>query len=70
MSGLITPIASMPGWAQAITYVNPLRYFIEAFRAIYIKGSTFSQLSFNFIALSVYATVLWVCAIRSCRKSL
>jgi len=27
MSGLFTPVSSMPEWAQAITVFNPLKYF-------------------------------------------
>lgn len=29
MSGLFTPVSSMPEWAQVITYFNPLKYFME-----------------------------------------
>jgi ABC-2 type transport system permease protein len=29
MSGLFTPIESMPTWAQNLTYFNPIRYFVE-----------------------------------------
>ena len=32
MSGLFTPISSMPEWAQLITRLNPLRYFMEVMR--------------------------------------
>ena len=39
MSGLFTPITSMPQWAQMLTYLNPLRYFVQAMRSIYLKGS-------------------------------
>jgi len=39
MSGLFTPVSSMPEWAQAITVFNPLKYFIEAMRMVYLKGS-------------------------------
>ena len=39
MSGLMTPIDSMPQWAQYITYVIPPRYFIEIMRSVYLKGS-------------------------------
>lgn len=35
MSGLFTPISSMPEWAQGITYLNPLRYFMEIMRMVY-----------------------------------
>jgi len=44
MSGLLTPIASMPRWAQWITYANPLRYFAEIMRFVYLKGCTVSDI--------------------------
>lgn len=69
MSGLITPVTSMPNWAQAITRLNPLRYFIEAMRALYLKGSGIVQLLPQLVALCVFAAVLWVWAIVSYRKN-
>lgn len=69
LSGLITPIASMPSWARAVTYVNPLRYFIEAMRTLYLKGSSLHDLSGNLCALSAYAAVMWTWAIGSYRKN-
>ena len=68
-SGLITPISSMPPWAQTLTYLNPLRYFIEVLRAIYLKGSGFTDLVSQFVALCVYASVIWIWAIRSYKKN-
>ena len=68
LSGLLTPIASMPKWAQAITLLNPLRYFIEVMRSLYLKGSTFHDLLSNFQALSLYAILAWIWAIWSYRK--
>lgn len=38
LSGLFTSIKSMPLWAEILTYANPLRYFIESLRAIFLKG--------------------------------
>ncbi len=39
MGGLFTPIESMPGWAQVITKIIPISYFIEVMRMIVLKGS-------------------------------
>ena len=39
LSGLFTPISSMPEWAQTITIFNPVRYFVEVVRLIFMKGS-------------------------------
>lgn len=68
MSGLLTPIASMPAWAKVITTVNPLRYFIESMRMLYLKGSSFTELLPQFRALVIYASVVWALAIYSYKK--
>ena len=69
LSGLITPVSSMPMWARCITYVNPLRYFIEALRSIYLKGSGILDLRLHLFAMSAYAVVMWVWAIVSYKKN-
>ncbi|MDR3261061.1 MAG: ABC transporter permease [Tannerella sp.] len=51
MSGLLTPVRSMPEWAQWITVFVPPRYFIHAMRLIYLKGGVFSDLQSDFFAL-------------------
>lgn len=69
MSGLLTPIRSMPGWAQWLTLLNPMRHLIESFRGIYIKGSTLLDLRQSFYYLSAYTFLLCVWAIRSYKKN-
>ena len=69
-SGLITPIASMPEWAQCITYLNPLRYFIDALRAIYLRGSGLTDLWTQAGALGLFVLLAGTSAVRSYRKSL
>lgn len=69
MSGLLTPIASMPRPAQIITYLNPLRYIIAALRDVFIKGAGFADLLPQFIPLVIYVAAAWTWAIKSYRKS-
>jgi ABC-2 type transport system permease protein len=69
MSGLFTPIRSMPDWAQNITIFNPLRYYIQAMRSIYIKGSDFSEIAMHVIALLCFAIALNIWAVLSYRKT-
>jgi ABC-2 type transport system permease protein len=69
MSGLFTPIRSMPQWAQDITTFNPLRYYIQAMRSIYMKGSDFSEITIHVIALSCFAIALNIWAVLSYRKT-
>lgn len=68
MSGLFTPIASMPGWAQTITYFIPPRYFIEIMRAVYLKGAGMSELWLQFGILGIFAIVLLLTAAITYRK--
>lgn len=69
MSGLFTPITSMPKWAQTITAINPLKYFIQVMRLVYLKGSTFSEMTQQFYALCGFACSLNIWAILSYKKS-
>lgn len=69
MSGLLTPIRSMPDWAQALTLINPMRFLIEALRAIYLKGSSLAELSSQFFTLSAMATSFATWAVVSYRKN-
>lgn len=69
MSGLFTPISSMPEWAQVITYFNPLRYLMQVMRMVYLKGSSLVELLPELGILSLFAVSLNVWAVLSYRKS-
>ncbi len=57
MSGLLTPLDSMPQWAQNFTIILPPRYFVEILRSVYLKGSTILELWTNFTALGTFAII-------------
>jgi ABC-2 type transport system permease protein len=69
ISGLFTPVGSMPGWARAVAAVNPLKYFMEVMRLVYLKGSALSQLMPQLAALGAFAVVFNVWAVAGYRKS-
>lgn len=69
MSGLFTPIHSMPEWAQWITRINPLRYFVEVMRTIYLRGGGFAELLPQLGVLLALAVVANAWAVKSYRKS-
>lgn len=69
MSGLLTPIRSMPVWAQWLSMLDPMRHIIEALRLIYVKGSTFTELLPQFYILIGFATFTSTWAIVSYRKN-
>jgi ABC-2 type transport system permease protein len=39
LSGLTTPLSSMPNWLQYLTAINPLRYAIDITRRVYLEGA-------------------------------
>jgi ABC-type multidrug transport system permease subunit len=58
LSGFVFPIASMPPFLQAITYVVPARYFLIALRAIVLKGVGLQAYWTDLVAMAVFATVV------------
>lgn len=68
VSGIFTPISSMPGWAQTITYFNPLRYYADAMRFIYLKGSTLVDVWYDAVGLLAIGIVMLSWAILSYKK--
>jgi ABC-2 type transport system permease protein len=68
MSGLLTPVQSMPTWAQAISAATPTKYFVDVMRDVYLKGSTIADLWVQALALSGMAILLNTWAVRSYRK--
>ena len=69
MSGIFTPIASMPDWAQAITYFNPMRYYADAMRSVYLKGADPFEIWYDAAGLAAIGIAMVSWAIASYRKS-
>lgn len=68
-SGLFTPVDSMPRWMQHATSVNPMQYFAEVMRLIYLKGSGMSEMLPQMFTLGCFAAVFNVWAVLSYKKS-
>ena len=68
MSGLFTPISSMPDWAKCIAAMLPPRYYIEIMRAVYLKGAGVGMLLPQFAALGAFALLLCAVAALTYRK--
>jgi ABC-2 type transport system permease protein len=65
LSGMIFPIASMPGWLQPVTNIVPARWFIVIARGIMLKGSDLSHLWLETLVLGGMAALLLAAATRS-----
>ena len=69
LSGLFTPVRSMPHWAYLTTYVNPMHYFIDAIRTVFVRGGDFGSIARQVAALSVLALAMSLWAVVSYRKN-
>ncbi len=69
LSGLFTPTRSMPSWAYATTYVNPMSYFIEAVRTVFIRGGGLSSIWHQVLALLGIGSLMATWAVISYKKN-
>ena len=69
LSGLFTPTRSMPDWSYVTTYVNPMHYFIDAIRTVFVRGGDFSSIAHQVLALAAFAVVMGCWAVVSYKKN-
>jgi ABC-2 type transport system permease protein len=62
MSGFLFPIENMPRFAQWLSYLNPLRYFMIVVRELFIKGAGLRELYWQGVALAVFGGVIFTFA--------
>ncbi|XXD09432.1 ABC transporter permease [Klebsiella sp. R445] len=51
LSGLLTPVQTMPAALDTLTYANPLRFAIDLVRRVYMEGAGLSDVAFDFIPM-------------------
>ena len=68
MSGLFTPIESMPKWAQLTTDFNPVKYFVQVMRMVMLKGSDLSDIFPQLLRIMIFAVVMNGLAVWSYKK--
>ena len=69
LSGLFTPARSMPDWAYLTTYINPMHYFVDAIRTVFVRGGTFQTIAHQVLALLCISSVMAVWAVKSYKKN-
>ena len=69
LSGLFTPTRSMPDWAYLTTYVNPMHYFIDAIRTVFIRGGGFNEVAHQVLALLAIGLFMATWAVKSYKKN-
>ncbi|GET31980.1 ABC transporter permease [Prolixibacter bellariivorans] len=69
MSGLFTPVESMPKWAQWLDHLNPLYYMMKVIRNVVLKGSGFFDLKYEFLSMLGYGVAMFSLAVMRYRKT-
>lgn len=68
MSGIFTPIESMPQWAQNFDVVNPVAYLIRINRMVMLKGSGIHDIHTEILSLLIIAFAFTALAVWRYRK--
>ena len=70
LSGLMFPIANMPGPVQWLTYANPLRYFLVIVRGVILKGNGLLLLAPQFFMLFSLGAIVFSLAVARFQKTI
>jgi ABC-2 type transport system permease protein len=69
MSGLFTPVDSMPHWVQVAAEFNPVRHFVTIARAILMKGAGLAEILRPLVILVLFAVGVFTLAVRQYQKT-
>jgi drug efflux transport system permease protein len=70
LSGAFNPVEAMPKWLQPLTVINPIHHFAVIARGSLLKGSGFTSLWTNFLALLIITLILFSLSMWRFRKQL
>lgn len=68
MSGLFTPVESMPRWAQMVAEANPVRHFVWIMRAVLVRGAGAAEVFPRLLGLAVGGIAILSLAVRQYSK--
>jgi len=69
MSGLFTPVDSMPAWAQGVAEVNPVKHFVSIMRAVLVRGAGVETVGRPILGLAAAGVAMLALAVMRYRKS-
>ncbi len=70
LSGIMTPVQSMPDWLRPFTMINPLRHYAEVLRGSLLRGAGFAELSTQLTVLGVMGVTVFTFASLRFRRSI
>jgi ABC-2 type transport system permease protein len=69
MSGLFTPVDSMPEWAQRVAEANPVKHFVAIMRAVLVRGAGLETVGRPILGLAAAGVAVLALAVMRYRKS-
>jgi ABC-2 type transport system permease protein len=69
MSGLFTPVDSMPDWAQRVAEANPVKHFVGIMRAVLMRGAGLETVGRPIAGLAAAGVIVLALAVLRYRKS-
>jgi ABC-2 type transport system permease protein len=69
MSGLFTPVDSMPDWAQKVAEANPVKHFVFIMRSVLVRGAGMETVGAPIAGLAVAGAGVLALAVLRYRKS-
>lgn len=69
LSGLFTPVDSMPAWAKWFNTLNPIQYFVLVMRMVMLKSSGWKDLLPFFGIMTAFAVLTNLLAVLNYRKT-
>ncbi|MBP7126321.1 ABC transporter permease [Myxococcota bacterium] len=70
LSGVMTPIESMPAWLRPLTALNPIRYYVTMLRAVLLKGAQPADVWPELAAMGLFGAAILSAAMIRFRKRL
>jgi ABC-2 type transport system permease protein len=69
MSGLFTPVDSMPDWAQRVAEANPVKHFVSIMRAVLMRGAGLETVGRPIVGLGIAGVAVLALTVMRYRKS-
>lgn len=63
LSGFFIPIENVPQWVRSVTLINPVRWFMQAVREIFLKGSSLTELWFEAVVMFITGIIVFCSSI-------
>jgi ABC-2 type transport system permease protein len=70
LSGTVVPISNMPPFLQWLTYISPLRYYVDVTLGIFLKGAGLDVLWPQTLALAALGVIFLGTSLLQLRRSL